>query len=120
MILATVNGAIINQQFEYATNDTGAPEGNRLALSIDNVSGVQFSPDYSAGGRPLSTETFSNTYDAEQRLITVSRDDTLIARYTYNSFSERIKKEVFNDSGASKSTYFLYEDTAVSAQASKR
>lgn len=82
MILAIVNDAIVNQQFEYAINDTGAPEGNRLALSIDNVSGVQFSPEYSVGGMPLSTETFSNNFDAIDALLPWAiTPDEIAARY---------------------------------------
>ena len=49
--------------------------------------------------------------------MALHRDGTLVARYAYNAFGERVKKTVYSPEGTPRVTYFLYDGSTLVAEA---
>lgn len=111
----SASGDVHATQYRVAVEVDGA--GNRLVERIDTVSGLVTEWQYDAGGMPLSVGTLAYGYDIERRPVRVSRDGALLAEYTYNAAGERVKKRVFSASGEARTTYFLYDDRQLAAEA---
>ena len=70
------------------------------------------------GGSPTQAGDRRYEYDAERRPVALHRDGTLVARYAYNAFGERVKKTVYSPEGhAPRVTYFLYDGSTLVAEA---
>ncbi len=53
----------------------------------------------------------------EVRDISIGQTERLVARYRYNAFGERIAKVVFDDQSVGRMTYYLYDGSALTAEA---
>ncbi len=112
------DGSEIAERYTYATDAAGLADGNRLLSQSDTRDGTERRWDYNAGGSPIRTgDNLRYTYDTERRPTSVSRDGKLIARYAYNAFGERVKREVFDADGSSTVTWFLYDGKRITGEA---
>ena len=108
----TANGTNIVTHYTY----TRPGMGNRLLSEVDSVSGIRKEYRYTPSGAPTtSARSLRYEYNAEQRPIVVYRDEAVLARYSYNSFGQRIKKVTYNNS-KTKVTYYLYDGNQLTAQ----
>ncbi len=98
-------------QYEYASPG----EGNRLKSQIDLATRDSKNYLFNEQGSPLKTDEYEYKYNSDQRPIEVRKNGKLAASYTYNSFGERIRKVVYNNSG-NKVTYFLYDGNTLTGE----
>lgn len=99
----------------YAYPDPG--EGNRLLESTDAISRTATRYRHDQSGSPTAIGEIDYTYNSGGRPTEVRRGGRLIATYVYNAFGERVKKVVHAAGRKPTTTYFLYEENAVAAEA---
>jgi len=109
------------QRASYAYPSAG--EGSRLlGIEYEGVQSSNYSLDgsvaysYNSAGAPLEVGHLQYTYDNWQRPLTVSTDGKTIAKYSYNAFGERVKKEVYKDTSSPEVTYYLYDGSTLTAE----
>ena len=91
-------------------------DGNRLLEQTDFSSGLTQSYEYRENGAPLSIGTLRYEYNIDGRPTAVYRSNQLLAQYGYNTFGERVKKTTYHNMLSPKTTYYLYDGTALSAE----
>jgi RHS repeat-associated protein len=94
---------------------TYQPASNRLSGITDTGKHIAFT--YDAAGNPTSIGDKSYRYDATGRLQQISDGNKVVARYAYNAQGERVSKTVFIAEGNARTTYFLYQDNQLDAEA---
>ena len=111
------DGAQIDQQYEYATASTGLGAGNQLMSLVDQNTGELLNQTYNSGGTLQEGNRLSYRYDSERRPTHVYRDGQVIARYAYNAFGERVRKEIVNDAVNPQIRYALFDGPRLGAEA---
>ena len=111
------DGAQIDQQYAFAIASTGQGAGNRLVSLSDQNTGEVESRTYNSGGTVQEGNGLSYRYDTERRPTQVSRDGQVIARYAYNAFGERVRKEIVRDAGGTQIRYALFDGPRLGAEA---
>lgn len=106
------NGERTTQHYRHAK----AGDGNRLIAQTDLVSGSTRSFRYDANGSPIAAGVLRYEYNLDGRPMAIFREGKLIARYSYNSFGERIKKVSYAANAPPQTTYFLYDGNALTAE----
>jgi|GEM_PF-2424721 len=91
-------------------------DGNRLVERFGVETGEALRYRYDAHGSPVAAGTLRYTYDAARRPVSVRRNDTLVARYGYNAFGERVTKTVSDANGQTITTHFLYDGPTLTAE----
>ncbi len=94
---------------------TYQPASNRLVTLTDN--GIRTAYTYDPAGNPTTIGDKSYLYDVTGRLQQISDANKVVARYTYNAHGERVSKTVINANGIARTTYFLYQDNRLDAEA---
>lgn len=101
----TVDGLLINLP---GTSDYDANEQNQYT----RVNGVDLpTPAYDADGNhtngslPVATGNATLVWDAENRLVEITRADTTVIKYAYDALSRRVRKKV----GAATADHYIYD-----------
>jgi len=102
-------GAIREREFIYP--EIGG--GNRLLGTSQANNKTSYR--YDETGSVLVGDRYRYEYNTEQRPVRVYDGDILVAKYSYNTFGERIKKVVYKEH-TSRVTYFLYDGSQLSAE----
>jgi RHS repeat-associated protein len=106
-----------HQSIYQATHQTLTYQsaGNRLIAVTE--AGKQTTYKYDPAGNPIIIGDKSYLYDVTGRLRQISEKNKAIARYAYNARGERVSKTVINANGIARTTYFLYQDNQLDAEA---
>ncbi len=91
------------------------PASNRLVAITDRSKRIAYT--YDAAGNPTTIGDKSILYDVTGRLQHVNDGTKVLARYAYNADGERVSKTVFNADGTARTTYFLYQNNQLDAEA---
>jgi len=115
-------GEIRHERLRYAS-----PGGGNRLLGVDRYEPVDGDAGptletrlHDAAGSPTAIRHQGHTrrlvHDAEQRLVEVHENGTLLAEYGYNPFGERVFKRVHHEDGPATTTWFLHDGTLVSSE----